>query len=421
MNLSAILKNVSNSLGFGATTANDNQKKVAKRSPFTYQKSPYYSSESTSTTLSSTISSPSSISDSTTTPSSTSLSASGNSPFGNLLLPSEDEEQPTPSDSRLASAAAQLSKSRHPYRQIIEQILRQVSELEHTLFEDQQQEFKLRMALERQTERVQELAFSLDSEKQRNGRLVQLLRGVDTASSGESEPEERTLSGSHVKSIGDLYESISPLLMQQRYDELSISHRQSRRQLAKKEKALKLLKCEKEQLHSQYDQLFDEYRSEQKRFEMLCSHYIQMQMKKKQQIFNLKNTLGYASECIYHAQAAIDECCRRSGSRSPISQENLQNFRKNLDCFMDALRSCCCLQKVHELQQQQLQKQEKELKIDKHKKRDREDKKDIDQDSTPSIASSATYLAESSDLSAEREFPKRSHHGCHRRPRHSNR
>jgi len=34
------------------------------------------------------------------------------------------------------------------------------------------------------------------------------------------------------------------------YDELSVSHRQSRRQLAKKDKALKVLKCETEQLHS---------------------------------------------------------------------------------------------------------------------------------------------------------------------------
>lgn len=137
-----------------------------------------------------------------------------------------------------------------------------------------------------------------------------------------------------------------------------MSHRQSRRQLAKREKALKVLQSKTEQLHSKYDELFDEYRSEQRRFEMLCTRYIQMQLKKKQQIFNLKNTLGQASECIFHAQVVIDECCH--AEKSPISPENLEIFRRNLECFMDALRNCCCLRKVHELQQQQRKKEEME-------------------------------------------------------------
>lgn len=135
-----------------------------------------------------------------------------------------------------------------------------------------------------------------------------------------------------------------------------MSHRQSCRQLAKKDKALKILKCETEELHSKYDQLFDEYRSEQRRFEMLCSRYMETQLKKKQQIFNLKNTLGHASECIYHAQVAIDECCQRC-EFPPISQKNLDNFNRNLGVFMSALRNCCCLRKVHALQQQQQQQQ----------------------------------------------------------------
>ncbi|XP_017053048.1 uncharacterized protein LOC108096175 [Drosophila ficusphila] len=330
MNLSAILRSVSNGLGFGLAT----KKADLQRPPST-------SDSSASSTISDT-------------------PLSSFNPVSSLLVPSEDEEDLTAAENRLASAAANLNKNNNPYQQIIQQILRLVSELEHTIREDQQQEFKLRMALDRQTERVQELVYSLDTEKKRNGRLVQLLRGIDSASSEDSDPEERPPSGSHVKSIGELYDSISPLLMQQRYDELSVSHRQSRRQLAKKEKALKILKCETEQLHSKYDQLFDEYRNEQRRFEMLCARYIQMQLKKKQQIFNLKNTLGHASECIFHAQAAIDEFCQRG--KLPISQEKLHNFSRNLECFMDALRNCCCQRKVHEIQQKKLQKSETESK-----------------------------------------------------------
>ncbi|EDX10541.1 uncharacterized protein LOC6738143 [Drosophila simulans] len=328
MNLSTLLRSVSNGLGFGtATRKSDLGRHLG-------------------------------------TPSSTSSSSSNNSnldPVSSLLIPSEDEDEAISlGENHLASADASLSKnqSSNPYQQTVQQILRLVNELEHTIYEDRQQEFKLRMALDRQTERVQELVFSLDTERKRNERLVQLLRGIDSSSSGESDPEKTGPSGSHVNSIGELYDSISPLLMQQRYVELSVSHRQSRRQLAKREKALKVLQSKTEQLHSKYDELFDEYRSEQRRFEMLCTRYIQMQLKKKQQIFNLKNTLGQASECIFHAQVVIDECCH--AEKPPISPENLENFRRNLECFMDALRNCCCLRKVHELQQQQLKKEEME-------------------------------------------------------------
>ncbi|XP_020798104.1 uncharacterized protein LOC110176194 [Drosophila serrata] len=321
------------------------------------------------------------ISSTTTTTTTTTTTSSGfpsTSPFTNpsfffptsdsatLLISSEDEEEPTPGESLLALAAARLSRRElNPYQQIVEQILRKVSQLEHTIYEDHQNEFRLRMALERQTERVQELSFSLDTEKKRNGRLVQLLHGIDTSGGEGSEPEERFIRRSPVKPGGDLYDSISPLLMQQRYDELSVSHRQSCRQLAKKEKALKILKSETEELQSKYEQLFDEYRTEQRRFEMLCSRYMEAQMKKKQQIYNLKNTLGHASECIYHAQVAIDECCQRNKSQS-ISPKNLENFNKNLSDFMNALRNCCCLQKVHELQhqqQQQLRQKEPSLEV----------------------------------------------------------
>lgn len=116
----------------------------------------------------------------------------------------------------LNRTVARLNERRQPYRETVELILDKVSELEHTLYEDQQQEFKLRMALERQTERIHELNFSLDTEKQRNERLVQLLRGVDSDSCSESEPESQLLSGIRFDSKGELYGSISPILMQQR-------------------------------------------------------------------------------------------------------------------------------------------------------------------------------------------------------------
>lgn len=103
------------------------------------------------------------------------------------------------------------------YKQQVEEILLKISELEHTLYENQQQEFDLRMALEQQAERINELDFSLDTEKMRNQRLVHLLRGIDTDSPSDSEPETEMLNGLRLQSsAGEVYGSISPLLMQQR-------------------------------------------------------------------------------------------------------------------------------------------------------------------------------------------------------------
>ncbi|EDV97722.1 uncharacterized protein LOC6556930 [Drosophila grimshawi] len=250
-------------------------------------------------------------------------------------------------EDRLAQAVAQINQRRQPYKQTVELILDKVSELEHTLYEDQQHEFQLRMAVERQTERIHELNFSLDTEKQRNNRLVQLLRGVDTESSSDSEPETQLLNGMRLHSRDELHGSISPLLMQQRYEELSASNRQTHRQLAKKDKALKLLKCDLEVLRGKYDSMYDDYRSEQRRLETLCGRYLHMQQKKKQQIFILKETLGYASECLFHAQVTIENCARGAD----IDEHHLTTFNQNMELFMRALRNCCCLRKLRKLQQ----------------------------------------------------------------------
>ncbi|XP_030570107.1 uncharacterized protein LOC115769436 [Drosophila novamexicana] len=263
---------------------------------------------------------------------------------------SDSTELDNLSGHQLTEPVVRINPRRLPYKQTVHLILDKVSELEHTLYEDQQREFKLRMALEHQTERIHELNFSLDTEKQRNERLVQLLRGVDSDSSSESEPESQLLNGMRLHTKDELYGSISPMLMQQRYDELQASHRQTHRQLAKKDKAIKLLQCDLEVLRGKYDSICNDYRSEHRRLEALCTRYMHMQQKKKQQICILKETLGYASECILHAQMSIESC---DHSSSGISEQHLTKFNQNLELFMRSLRNCCCLRKLQELERQQ--------------------------------------------------------------------
>ncbi|ALC44685.1 CG13455 [Drosophila busckii] len=274
--------------------------------------------------------------------------------------PTSTSTLPTCSSRNGSTEVKNLTLPRHPYKKTVEQILQKVSELEHTLYEDQQQEFKLRMALERQTERVHDLNFSLDTEKQRNARLVQLLRGMDSGSSDENEEHEaqqQMLCGTRFQSRSELYESISPLLMQQRYDELCVTHRQTNRQLAKKDKAIKLLRCDLEELNGKYDHLYDDYRNEQQRLQSLCTRYMQMQQKKKQQICLLKETISFACDCFLNAQLAIDS----SERGVEIDKTVLAKFHINFEFFMNSLRNCCCARRLRELQQlQQKQQQQKQ-------------------------------------------------------------
>lgn len=99
---------------------------------------------------------------------------------------------------------------------LVEQILQTIGELEYTLIQDHQHDFQLRMALERQSEKVKDLRNSLLNEKERNQRLVQLIRGVDSVSSDE-EAEHAMIGHEHFGNSMDTYECISPLLMQQRF------------------------------------------------------------------------------------------------------------------------------------------------------------------------------------------------------------
>uniref|UniRef100_A0A1B0F9B9 Uncharacterized protein n=1 Tax=Glossina morsitans morsitans TaxID=37546 RepID=A0A1B0F9B9_GLOMM len=235
------------------------------------------------------------------------------------------------------------------YKAFVGKILHTVSELEHYLVEDHQQDYKLRMALERQKERVSDLSTSLANEKRRNKRLVDLIRNVDSVTSEEEElgngdrnsNKDRTLRNGRgvvqrwpLNASNEAYESISPLLMHQRYDELSTSYKQCRRQLLKKEKQVAICKCEKERLQAQYDQLMDEYRSTQKRFEGLCCRYLRLQKRKNLEIQQLRETLTHASDCVIGAQLVMDKC------EGDHAKHGAKEFNQNLQHFIKSLHLC---------------------------------------------------------------------------------
>lgn len=103
---------------------------------------------------------------------------------------------------------------------LVQQIIQTVGELENTILEDRQNDFNLHMAYERQTEKLKNMCQSLDNEKERNVRLMELIRGVDAASTTEDEEPENAVSRccatERWSCSSEAYDSISPLLMQQR-------------------------------------------------------------------------------------------------------------------------------------------------------------------------------------------------------------
>uniref|UniRef100_W8BDW4 Uncharacterized protein n=1 Tax=Ceratitis capitata TaxID=7213 RepID=W8BDW4_CERCA len=251
---------------------------------------------------------------------------------------------------------------------LVQQIIQTIGELENTILEDRQNDFNLRVAYERQTEKLKNMCHSLDKEKERNVRLMELIRGEDHASVSEDDEVDNALSRCNATErwscSSEAYESISPLLMQQRYDELSISYKQCRRQLIKKEKLLKLSRCETETAKARYDNLLDEYLLAQKRLEQVCFKYLQLQAQKNLEIQRLRDALNSATECIMNAQQLID--CLDEETITLYMNENLNNvfnddnddnnkhetnemdcireFKQNFELFVKSLRLCQWIQ-----------------------------------------------------------------------------
>ncbi|XP_050334184.1 uncharacterized protein LOC126761818 [Bactrocera neohumeralis] len=269
-----------------------------------------------------------------------------------------------PSTSKQSNFANKLQPNPQTYN-LVQQIIQTVGELENTILEDRQNDFNFRIAYERQTEQLKNMCQSLDNEKARNVRLMELIRGVDACSATEDEEPEKAVSRccatEHWSCSSEAYDSISPLLMQQRYDELSISYKKCRRQLIKKEKLLQLSRCETETAKARYDNLLDEYLISQKRFEEVCFKYLQFQARKNLEIQRLRDALNNAGECIVNAQQLID--CLDEETITLYANQNMKNlyddnnnsnnndtatnetdcireFKQNLELFVKSLRLC---------------------------------------------------------------------------------
>lgn len=223
---------------------------------------------------------------------------------------------------------------------LLEDINSTITELQFLLMEHQRNEQNLRTTVHAQSEQLEDLRTSLSVERSRNQRLAKLIRRVDSSSSSMSTyptTTEQSLSSGSEVSAGSMefsrwhhsrpsidgMETISPLLMQHRYHELSMSYKKCHRQLAKKDNKLRETQCEIEMLQAKYDSLMDEYKTAQKRVEQLCCKYLRLHANKNREIHKLKEALGQATQCILK-DATFDEDSKE------VLRRNLQFFIRSL-------------------------------------------------------------------------------------------
>ncbi|XP_023305749.2 uncharacterized protein LOC111687537 isoform X1 [Lucilia cuprina] len=221
-------------------------------------------------------------------------------------------------------------------------IYQTISQLEHYLIEDHREDYKLRMALDRQTERVLDLQVCLRNERQRNKRLVDLILSVDKwPSEEEDEGEDNKIK---TKFVNECCATISPLLMQQRHEDLISSYNICRKQLLNYDKELKIHKCELELLQSNYDKLLYEYKQSQNRLERIYQHYLRSKRIKNHKIEYLQEALNYATNCLLTAQQILESLTASSNQDFRLFR---QDFQQNLQLYFNCLllsewRHCKC-------------------------------------------------------------------------------
>lgn len=67
------------------------------------------------------------------------------------------------------------------------EILNTIGLLEHYINQDHQQDYKLRMALQRETQQVYDLTTTLAMERRRNERLIKSIGRIETTSSSDEQ------------------------------------------------------------------------------------------------------------------------------------------------------------------------------------------------------------------------------------------
>ncbi|XP_055906808.1 uncharacterized protein LOC129942038 [Eupeodes corollae] len=214
---------------------------------------------------------------------------------------------------------------------LLQDIHSTITELQFNLMEHHRNELNLRTTMNAQSEQLLDLRASLDVERSRNQRLAKLIRRVDsTTSCSSTDSGSEDSAGSmeysrwrHSRSPIDAFESISPLLMQHRYQELSTSYKKGHRQLAKKDAKLRETQCEIEMLRAKYDNLMDEYKGVLKRVEQLCCKYLRLHANKNREILKLKEALDHATQCIM-SDSNFDE------NDKEVLRQNLQYFIRSL-------------------------------------------------------------------------------------------
>lgn len=181
--------------------------------------------------------------------------------------------------------------------QNINSLRRTLSELKCNLNESQKYEHELRIALAAQVQKSTELQEELNKEKNLNNRLLEVENEFLTSSDESTTVNKKGPPGTLFESSGSgndpkhTFGTVSTVLMQYKYDELSISYKRCIRSLTKKDKQIKIFMNEAEVLQGHINEYKMINRRLEERIESLCCKYLSLKARKDKEVGNCLNFL----------------------------------------------------------------------------------------------------------------------------------
>lgn len=159
-----------------------------------------------------------------------------------------------------------------------------LSELQLNLIESQKYERELRIALAAQIQRTNELQEELKKERNRTEKLYDVIKDL---SFDDDENDDCLTNSTPPSAFNDLkssFETVSPMLMQYKYDELKLQYQRCMKIITRKDKILKKTLQENDQLQIEFNSLKNIYKTIQQRTEVICCKYLKLKIKKEEEV-----------------------------------------------------------------------------------------------------------------------------------------
>lgn len=166
-----------------------------------------------------------------------------------------------------------------------------------------------------------------------------MIKDDENSTEEETTPRSEKVPLSAYNDLKSSFGTVSSVLMQYRYDELSQSLKKSIKSQRQKEKQVKILLTENIQYQTDFDEMKVKFREMMERMEILCCKYLNMQGRKDEEIFRLRNEMNslikiveylkYSRECDFSSILENEEL--EENSLIKFARKCDQLFMKNIE------------------------------------------------------------------------------------------